>query len=92
MKAVCSNRRLQSLIRPDRPLIAARVAKMKAAAAREGEDRLEDRPAGFLDLCERLLQVLAVEDKPLVSVDFMSNPHSSIVDSLFTRITMGLIL
>ncbi len=33
--------------------------------------------------------ILAVEDKPLVSVDFMANPHSSIIDSQFTRITDG---
>lgn len=33
--------------------------------------------------------ILAVEDKPLVSVDFMANPHSSIIDSQFTRITEG---
>ena len=31
----------------------------------------------------------AVEDKPLVSVDFMANPFSSIIDSQFTRITEG---
>jgi len=28
-------------------------------------------------------------EEPLVSVDFMSNPHSSIVDSPFTRVTEG---
>jgi glyceraldehyde 3-phosphate dehydrogenase len=33
--------------------------------------------------------ILAVEDKPLVSVDFLANPHSSIIDSQFTRITDG---
>ncbi len=33
--------------------------------------------------------ILAVEDKPLVSVDFMANPHSSIIDSQITRITDG---
>ena len=34
---------------------------------------------GILQYCE----------EPLVSVDFMANPHSSIVDSLFTRVTDG---
>jgi len=34
---------------------------------------------GILEYCE----------EPLVSVDFMANPHSSIVDSLFTRVTDG---
>jgi len=37
----------------------------------------------------KLNGILAVEDKPLVSVDFMANPHSSIIDSEFTRITDG---
>lgn len=36
--------------------------------------------------------ILAVEDKPLVSVDFMANPHSSIIDAQFTRITDGNLL
>jgi len=38
---------------------------------------------------EKMKGILAVEDKPLVSVDFMANPHSSIIDSQFTRITDG---
>jgi glyceraldehyde 3-phosphate dehydrogenase len=33
--------------------------------------------------------ILQYCDEPLVSVDFVSNPHSSIVDSLFTRVTDG---
>jgi len=40
-------------------------------AAAEGELK------GILHYCE----------EPLVSVDFMANPHSSIVDALFTRVT-----
>lgn len=31
--------------------------------------------------------ILGYTDEPLVSVDFMANPHSGIVDGLFTRIT-----
>jgi len=31
--------------------------------------------------------ILQYTEEPLVSVDFMANPHSAIVDSLFTRIT-----
>jgi len=31
--------------------------------------------------------ILQYSEEPLVSVDFMSNPHSSIVDALFTRVT-----
>lgn len=34
---------------------------------------------GILQYCE----------EPLVSIDFVSNPHSSIIDSLFTRVTDG---
>jgi len=33
--------------------------------------------------------ILQYSEEPLVSVDFMANPHSSIVDSLFTRVTEG---
>jgi glyceraldehyde 3-phosphate dehydrogenase len=35
----------------------------------------------------KLKGILGYTDEPLVSVDFMANPHSAIVDSLFTRIT-----
>ncbi|MGD2294803.1 MAG: type I glyceraldehyde-3-phosphate dehydrogenase [Candidatus Aminicenantes bacterium] len=34
-----------------------------------------------------LKDILAVEEKPLVSVDFLANPHSSIIDTQFTRVT-----
>jgi len=34
----------------------------------------------------KLKGILQYTEEPLVSVDFMSNPHSSIVDGLFTRI------
>jgi glyceraldehyde 3-phosphate dehydrogenase len=33
----------------------------------------------------KLKGILQYSEEPLVSVDFMANPHSSIVDSLFTR-------
>jgi len=39
----------------------------------------EGKMKGILQYCE----------EPLVSIDFLSNPHSSIVDSLFTRVTDG---
>jgi len=35
----------------------------------------------------KLKGILDYTDEPLVSVDFMANPHSAIVDGLFTRIT-----
>jgi len=46
------------------------------AAFREAS---EGKMKGILQYCE----------EPLVSIDFLSNPHSSIVDSLFTRVTDG---
>jgi len=36
---------------------------------------------------EKLKGILQYTEEPLVSVDFMANPHSAIVDGLFTRIT-----
>lgn len=35
----------------------------------------------------KLKGILQYTEEPLVSVDFMANPHSSIVDGLFTRVT-----
>jgi glyceraldehyde 3-phosphate dehydrogenase len=37
----------------------------------------------------KLKGILQYCDEPLVSVDFVSNPHSSIVDALFTRVMQG---
>jgi glyceraldehyde 3-phosphate dehydrogenase len=33
--------------------------------------------------------ILAVEDAPLVSIDFRGNPHSSIVDAVYTKVMDG---
>ena len=33
--------------------------------------------------------ILQYSEEPLVSVDFLSNPHSSIIDSPFTKVTCG---
>jgi glyceraldehyde 3-phosphate dehydrogenase len=33
--------------------------------------------------------ILQVEDAPLVSIDFRGNPHSSIVDSAYTKVMDG---
>ncbi len=43
------------------------------------KEAAEGKMKGILQYCE----------EPLVSIDFLSNPHSSIVDSLFTRVTDG---
>ena len=37
----------------------------------------------------KLRGILAVSEKPLVSVDFMGDPHSAIVDALSTRVLEG---
>ena len=37
----------------------------------------------------KLKGILDYSEIPLVSVDFMANPHSSIVDGLFTRVIEG---
>jgi len=39
----------------------------------------------------RLKGILAFEEGPLVSVDFIGNPHSSIVDGLSTNVVAGLV-
>ncbi len=50
----------------------------------------EDINDAFRTAAQRKMKgILDVEDQPLVSVDFMANPHSSIIDSQFTRITDG---
>ena len=43
------------------------------------KEAAEGKMKGILQYCE----------EPLVSIDFVSNPHSSIVDSLFTRVIDG---
>jgi len=41
----------------------------------------------FKDAAEKKLKgILTVEDEPLVSTDFIANPHSAIVDSQFTQV------
>jgi glyceraldehyde 3-phosphate dehydrogenase len=39
----------------------------------------------------RMKGILAYEESPLVSVDFIGNPHSSIVDALSTNVVAGLV-
>lgn len=39
----------------------------------------------------KLKGILAVEEQPLVSVDFIGNPHSSIVDAASTNVVAGLV-
>jgi len=53
----------------------------KNAAAEEVNESFKKASEGTLK------GILQYTEEPLVSVDFMANPHSAIVDSLFTRIT-----
>ena len=60
------------------------VAELKTkATADEINDAFRQAAAG------PLAGILAVEDAPLVSVDFRGNPHSSIVDSAYTKVMDG---
>ena len=50
----------------------------------------DDVNAAFKEAAEgKMKGILQYCEEPLVSIDFVSNPHSSIVDSLFTRVTDG---
>jgi len=50
----------------------------------------EDVNKAFKNAAEgRLKGILQYVEEPLVSVDFMSNPHSSIIDAPFTKVTDG---
>ena len=49
------------LFGPDRHLVPGRIDKVKAPAAGEREDRLDDRAAGIFDGIERFLQIPAIE-------------------------------
>lgn len=49
---------------------------------------IEDVNEAFRKASEgKLKGILQYTEEPLVSVDYMANPHSSIVDGLFTRVT-----
>lgn len=55
----------------------------RAAGAEEVNAALREAAAG------PLRGILQVSEEPLVSVDFMGNPHSSIVDAPFTKVVGG---
>ena len=55
----------------------------RAAGAEEVNAALREAAEG------PLRGILQVTDEPLVSVDFMGNPHSSIVDAPFTKVVGG---
>ena len=54
--------------------------------------RLADAPLTNEDanmVCLVAGRILEVSDEPLVSIDFRGNPHSSILDSAYTRVMGG---
>jgi len=53
----------------------------KDVSAEEANDSFRKASEG------KLKNILEYTEKPLVSVDFLANPHSAIVDGLFTRVT-----
>ena len=46
-----------SAVGPDRQFVAVRIGELEAAAAGEGEDRLDDLAAGRLHAGERVLEI-----------------------------------
>jgi glyceraldehyde 3-phosphate dehydrogenase len=66
----------------------ANVSVVDLVALLKTEVNAEEVNEQFIEASESSLKgILQYTDEPLVSVDFMSNPHSSIVDGLFTRVT-----
>ena len=64
----------------------ANVSVVDLVALLNRDARAEDINTAFREAANgKLKGILAVEEKPLVSVDFMANPHSSIIDAQFTR-------
>jgi glyceraldehyde 3-phosphate dehydrogenase len=66
------------------------VSVVDLVALMKKEVTADDVNAAFKDAAEGTMRgILQYCEEPLVSIDFVSNPHSSIVDSLFTRVTDG---
>jgi glyceraldehyde 3-phosphate dehydrogenase len=64
----------------------ANVSVVDLVAVLNKNASAEDVNTAFREAANgKLKGILAVEEKPLVSVDFMANPHSSIIDAQFTR-------
>ena len=66
------------------------VSVVDLVALMKKEITADDVNAAFKEAAEgKMKGILQYCEEPLVSIDFVSNPHSSIVDSLFTRVTDG---
>ena len=68
----------------------ADVSLVDLVAELERDTTTEEVNAAFRDAAEGAMEgILAVTDEPLVSVDFTTDPHSSIVDALSTAVMDG---
>jgi glyceraldehyde 3-phosphate dehydrogenase len=66
------------------------VSTVDLAAVVEKKTTAEELLAAFREAAAGPMKgILAVSDEPLVSVDFRGNPHSSIVDSPYTKVMDG---
>jgi glyceraldehyde 3-phosphate dehydrogenase len=68
---------------PNVSVVDLNVVLGKKASGNEVNDALRAAAAG------PLRGILAMSDDPLVSIDFKGNPHSSIVDSAYTKVIEG---
>ena len=68
---------------PNVSVVDLNVVVGKKTTGQDVNDALRAAAAGPLK------GILAVSDEPLVSIDFKGNPHSSIVDSAYTKVMDG---
>ncbi len=68
---------------PNVSVVDLNVVVGKKTTGQEVNDALRAAAAGPLK------GILAMSDEPLVSIDFKGNPHSSIVDSAYTKVIEG---
>ncbi|MGB6340997.1 MAG: type I glyceraldehyde-3-phosphate dehydrogenase [Candidatus Aminicenantaceae bacterium] len=69
------------------------VSVVDLVALMKRDVTVDEVNAAFREAAEgKMKGILQYCEEPLVSIDFVSNPHSSIVDSLFTRVTDGNLL
>ena len=68
---------------PNVSVVDLNVVLSKKATGNDVNDALRAAAAGPLK------GILAMSDEPLVSIDFKGNPHSSIVDSAYTKVIEG---
>ena len=68
---------------PDVSVVDLAVQLKKDASADEINAAMRDAAGGAMR------GIFQVADEPLVSMDFKGNPHSSILDSAYTKVMIG---